>query len=158
MLLRHLQGLTRILLGRVAALGCDFEFGTGGRTTADPSDAERTRPLLLFIVRELKNRIFRVLREYLGQPGLINVVWNRRWTGERRISRLAVTSDRRRAPRRKPPPPRTWDTLGFVLLPEDGRAQDRQRVISAELPLRVGTWKGEWRSHHIASTMSLIKL
>ena len=66
------------------------------------------------IVRRGAAERFRVLQEmFAGEP--VAILWDRR-AGERRQYRAPLTTDRRRTDRRAPPPV-TWATLDFVMVP-----------------------------------------
>jgi TonB family protein len=67
----------------------------------------------LAIVRRGEWEVFRTLRARARATGT-EVIWDRR-RGERRLQEAGVP-ERRRADRRRPPP-RTWRSLGFVLVP-----------------------------------------
>jgi TonB family protein len=68
----------------------------------------------LAIVRRGEWEVFRTLRARAGATGT-EVMWDRR-RGERRHAREGAVPERRRADRRRPPP-RTWRSLGFALMP-----------------------------------------
>ncbi len=64
--------------------------------------------------------LVRVFQERLGAPGLLRIIRDRR-TAERRAAYQAILTERRRGQRRNPPPG-TWETLGFVLVPREARS------------------------------------
>jgi len=71
------------------------------------------------IVRRGETAVFRMLLRALDvQPGLVQVIWDRRGA-DRRQRRAAAPRNRRRTERRTPPPP-TWRTLGFFFAPSRG--------------------------------------
>jgi len=86
----------------------------------DSPDARRAEPRItrlarFFVVRRGESVIFESFRKDFEDGGLASVIWDRR-IGERRLERRTVAVERRRGDRRGPLP-RTWSTLGFVLVP-----------------------------------------
>jgi len=75
-----------------------------------------SQPAYLAIVDRGKPGLLQSLKAQLEEPGLVEVVWDRRLSSRRRGDR-AVAGGPRRGDRRGEPP-LTWATLGFVLVPQ----------------------------------------
>lgn len=73
-------------------------------------------PRYLAVVRPGETEVYRMLKEYLGSRGLVEVVWDRRG-GERRrpTARSAAAAERRGGDRRSAPRDASYRTLGFFL-------------------------------------------
>ncbi len=80
-----------------------------------------SRPRYLFVVRSGEFEVYRILRERLEEPGLVEVIWDRR-VRERRTVVVPVEHERRRGERRGPPPA-TWATQGFLLARRESNPQ-----------------------------------
>jgi hypothetical protein len=75
------------------------------------------------IVRRGETETFRMLKEQLEEPEVVDVIWDRR-SGERRVPAAGHEPDRRHLDRRGPPP-EMWATFGFVVAPQLGRLAGR---------------------------------
>ena len=88
-------------------------------------DAPRGRHPALLVVRRGEPNLFQTLRERFEEPGLVEVVWDRRMAepGPVRGAAWAGTGHQDR----RCPPPSTWTALGFLLvLQEAGPATPRR--------------------------------
>ena len=109
---RHLESLGRLIRALHAV-----RSGNGGK-----GEITGSREFGLYVVGRGKTDLFRTLQEHLEEPGLARVIWDRR-IRERRTFRQTAGPESRREERRGPPSS-TWPTLGFVLVPQEKRAQD----------------------------------
>lgn len=66
---------------------------------------------------------FEFLRRHLEEPGLVEVIWDRRLR-ERRHQTRPLALERRRGERRQPLP-LTWTALNFLVAPRGGEAAPR---------------------------------
>jgi hypothetical protein len=85
---------------------------------AGPEREAQPAPRYLAVVRRGETEIYRMLKDYLGRRGLVDVVWDRR-VGDRRGNPRpqAPAADRRSGDRRRDPPHEpTARTLGFFLI------------------------------------------
>ena len=85
------------------------------------AERERTAqpaPPYLAVVRRGETEVYRMLKDYLGRRGLVDVVWDRRVGERRRATRPRTAGADRRAGDRRRDPPRhpAYRTLGFFLV------------------------------------------
>jgi hypothetical protein len=73
----------------------------------------RSKPIGLVVRRGALRRFDALKRKSAELP--VNVLWDNR-TNDRRKAAVPVPTDRRRSDRRQPPP-FTWDTADFVVVP-----------------------------------------
>lgn len=108
-LLSHAEGTSDAASGEErhpARVECTLEFG---------SPPERAQYLV--IVHRAHPDVFRIFKTTLEEPGIVDVMWDRR-RGERRHWRQTVAVEHRRGERRSPPL-ESWDLMGFVVVPWD---------------------------------------
>jgi hypothetical protein len=73
------------------------------------------------IVRRDNIEIFRALKAELEEPDVVEVIWDRR-VSQRRQAPMDHQPERRRGERRGPPP-EMWLSFGFVVAPQNPRAE-----------------------------------
>lgn len=78
-----------------------------------------TPPSTRVVVRRERPDVFRQFQgQAAAQPGLLEVRWNRRRKDRRRLARPVRLERRRRERRHRPPD--TWNTPGFIVVPQPG--------------------------------------
>jgi hypothetical protein len=81
--------------------------------SVEGSGGSDSPPPCFVIVRRGAMDTFRVLKDQLEEPNVVEVIWDRR-IRERRAANRAHVPDRRRGERRGLPP-EVWSTFGFVI-------------------------------------------
>ena len=89
-------------------------MGGDGKTSGT---AQTTKAYVVVVERGTLG-LFETLTEHLGEPEMVEVIWDRR-VGERRKPSLPRRGDRRRSDRRGGAPA-SWNSFGFLLTVRGG--------------------------------------